>query len=354
MLIDYGGIASVDQELVEMTFDRECVLRWQRQVSAFGRTRSPLDQLIDGRRIVVAGPQVFQIPRTWSFHEFLLFYGQELLGRNWIADNPTHSLVKHLTNGKSGIRPLGVRRGSFVAATMNGDLLAFLRFAYDLFSLRDSAEVQKVLFDRLREADQYQGARYEMFVAASLLRAGFNIVFEDESDSRAKHCEFTATTRATGRSFSVEAKSRHRQAPSIQAAAPPESRMYRLMQGALGKTASHERIIFADVNLPSDDKPVFQLAWHQEVAVTLGELENNQRPNDPWPQAIVFFTNRMTSPWPGEASSGRSTVLLTAINHPLFTGEEMRETAEREYPEIGVLFDAVNALSRPPSHFFGQ
>lgn len=89
---------------------------------------------------------------------------------------------------------------------MNGDLFAFLSFAYDLFTLADNAEVQKSLLDRLRKADQYQGARYEMFVAASLLRAGFTIAFEDESDSTTSHCEFIATSKQTGRPFSVEAK----------------------------------------------------------------------------------------------------------------------------------------------------
>jgi hypothetical protein len=118
---------------------------------------------------------------------------------------------------------------------MNGDLFAFLSFAHDLFTLSDNAKVQKSLFDRLRKPDQYQGARYEMFVAASLLRAGFKIAFEDESDSRTSHCEFTATSKQTGRSFSVEAKSRQRKSPTSDDEAPPKSGMYRLMQKCSGK-----------------------------------------------------------------------------------------------------------------------
>ncbi len=239
-----------------------------------------------------------------------------------------------------------------MAATMNGDLVAFLSFAYDLFTLADNAEVQKSLFDRLRKPDQYQGARYEMFVAASLLRAGFKIAFEDESDSTTSHCEFTATSNQTSRSFSVEAKSRHRKSPDDEAT--PKSGMYRLMQRALAKKASHERIIFADVNMPPDDQPLFQVAWHQEVAASLNELEQKQNTADPWPQALVFFTNRITSPWPRKAAGGTPMVLLTAINHPLFKSEELEEAAKRRYPEIGLLFRAVNELGRPPSHFFAQ
>ena len=129
--------------------------------------------------------------------------------------------------------------------------------------------------------------------------------------------------------------------------------MYRLMQNALAKNGSHERIIFADVNLPPDDQPVFQMSWHHEVTASLNELEQKQKTDDPWPQAIVFFTNRIISPWRSTAG-GNATVLLTAINHPLFKTKELREAAERQYPEIGILFGAVNELRRPPSHFFAQ
>jgi hypothetical protein len=338
-----------------MIGDADRVARLQRQVSAFGGARSPLDLQIDGKRLVVAGPKILQIPIGWSFHEFLLSYGQSQLGADWITSNAeNHPLVAHLVKGTAGIRPTGASDGKFMAAAMNGDLLAFLSFAYDLFTLADNAEVQKPLFDRLRKPDQYQGARYEMFVAASLLRAGFKIAFEDESDSTTSHCEFTASSQRTGRAFSVEAKSRHREPPVSDGDAAPKSRMYSLLQKALAKRASHERIIFADVNLPPDDQPVFQQGWHQEVAASLNELEQKQRADDPWPQAIVFFTNRKTSPWPGKRAGGKTTVLLTAINHPLFKSEERREAAESQYPEIGTLFRAVNELGHPPSQFFAQ
>jgi hypothetical protein len=338
-----------------MNGDAERIARLQTQVAAFGGVRSPLDQQFDGHRIVVAGPKVFDVPSAWSFHEFLLFYGQSQLGEDWITSNAqSHPLVTHLFKGKAGIWPTGARDGKLVAATMNGDMFAFLSFAYDLFTLADNAEVQKSLFERLRKPDQYQGARYETFVAASLLRAGFKIAFEDEGDSSISHCEFTATSKQTNNSFSVEAKSRHRDAPNSDDRVAPKAGMYKLMQKALAKNANCERIIFADVNMPPDVQLVFRQSWHQEVAATLSELEQRQRAADPWPQAIIFFTNRKTSPWHGKLRDGNTTVLLTAINHPLFRGEETRKEAEHKYPEINRLFRAVNELGRPPSHFFAQ
>jgi hypothetical protein len=128
--------------------------------------------------------------------------------------------------------------------------------------------------------------------------------------------------------------------------------MYRLLQNALAKSAKHERIIFADVNLPSDQGALKEVQLHREVASKLIKLERNQRPTDPWPQAIIFFTNRATSHWPNERAA-RSTILLTAINHPLFKINDASGPA-RQYPEIGKLFHAAMELADPPIQFFGQ
>jgi hypothetical protein len=180
---------------------------------SFGAGRPPLELSIDGMRLVNAGPRVLQIPRAWSFHEFLVDYGQMRLGRDWIAGNlrqstDRHPVVEHLVRGQQGIRATGEGDGPLWKATMNAHLYAFLSFSYDLFTLEDNASVQEVLLQRIRNADNYSGARYELFAAASLLRAGFRIAFENESDNTTTHCEFCATHQTTGRCFSVEAKGR--------------------------------------------------------------------------------------------------------------------------------------------------
>jgi hypothetical protein len=222
----------------------------------------------------------------------------------------------------TGANPTGRQVGDFAELTMNGDLYAFVSFAYDVFTLADNAEVQQSLLNRIKNVDQFQGSRYEVFVAASLLRAGFKIAFEDESDSRTSHCEFTATHKETNRSFSVEAKSRHRRSAHSNVERAHKARAYKILQNALSKTANHERIVFVDVNLPPDKHGLLNEEWHREIASTLRALEESQRIDAPWPQAILFFTNRKTSPWPSAPSGARSTVILTAINHPLFKGND--------------------------------
>ncbi|WEJ09302.1 hypothetical protein [Sinorhizobium prairiense] len=224
---------------------------------------------------------------------------------------------------------------------------AFIHVAWDIFTLADNAKMQEVLTKRLKNTRQYQGARYELFIAASLIRAGFNVEFEDESDLHSTHCEFNAVSRSTKRAYSVEAKSRHRGRSEDGKAGT-----YRLLQKALSKAAANERIIFIDVNLKHDTKASFQEPWHREVMQTLTEIEERQKPSTPWPQAIVFFTNGLFSEV-GFAAGNVSTVLLSAINHPLFKQHD-RRAVERAYPEIGRLYGAVDKLGWPPDSFPGQ
>ena len=336
--------------------DHDRISRLDNQVRAFGSARSPLDHIVGSERIVVAGSQVLAIPARWTFHEFLISYGRSRLGPDWIAANAEgpdpHPLATSCRDGLAEMRPTGRTAGQMVELNMNGALQAFITFAYDLFTVADNARIQSSLLERLLHLDQYQGARYELFCAASLIRAGFKLDFEDEGDSARSHCEFTATHNKSRKSFSVEAKSRHR--TQEQAEKPDLSaRTYKMIQDALKKHANHERIVFIDVNLPQDEQPAFKEGWHREVAKTLNEIEENQRADDPWPQSIMFFTNRKTFPWFGQEGPSAGTVLLTAINHPLFKSQD-DGPAKRAYPEIGKLFYAVNDLSAPPSQFFGQ
>jgi len=335
----------------------EHIAKFQRQVHAFGQSRVPLEQEIDGDRIVIAGAQMFAVPKRFSFHEFLISYAMNKLGQDWCQEHlikgaRPHPLVDYFINGLASLKVIGSSSDGLKQYKTNGEMHAFLTFAYDIFTIADNACIQDSLLRRVRNSDQFQGARFEIFAAASLIRAGFSIEFEDESDSRRSHCEFTATSRRTQRAFSVEAKSRHRNPDSTEDNNIPRAGMYRLLQEALRKSANHERIIFADVNLPPDKMPFPQSDWHNEVASSLTELENKQKVDTPWPKAIIFFTNRKTSPWRGSDNS-RSTVVLTAINHPLFKIPD-RAPFEQQYPEIGNLFHAAMNLSSQPGEFFGQ
>src|SRR6202044_1926321 len=90
---------------------------------------------------------------------------------------------------------------------ITGPMLAYFTFAYDLFVVKDNGRLDERLLERLKNCDQFQGARHELFAEATCLRAGFTIEHEDETDGSSRHAEFTVTHKRTGQKISVEAKS---------------------------------------------------------------------------------------------------------------------------------------------------
>jgi hypothetical protein len=87
-------------------------------------------------------------------------------------------------------------------------IAAFPGTAYALYLLEHNVELQTRLLNRLRDIGQFQGAYYELFVASGLIRAGFKLTLEDETDGKNKHCEFAAISTMTAKRYWVEAKMR--------------------------------------------------------------------------------------------------------------------------------------------------
>jgi hypothetical protein len=98
--------------------------------------------------------------------------------------------------------------GEPTSAPMTGAAYGIMWLTYGLYLLRHNAEIQLRLLQRLRTSDPVQifGALYEVIIAAAMIRAGFALELENESDGSQTHCEFTATSKANGKRFSVEVK----------------------------------------------------------------------------------------------------------------------------------------------------
>jgi hypothetical protein len=149
--------------------------------------------------------------------------------------------------------------------------------------------LQGRLVNRLRCPDQYQGARHELFAAATCIRAGYDIEHADESDGSSKHTEFTAIHRQTGARICAEAKSRHRQGvlgrPGDRA--PDDKvrvRIGHLINEALKKPHQHPFVIFLDLNLPPRSPAPPSAEWFRKVVNRLLLDEEN-----PWD--LLVFSN---------------------------------------------------------------
>src|ERR1700722_1670668 len=225
--------------------------------------------------------------------------------------------------------------------------ITYLHLAYDLYALDHNAELQNKLLARLRNRDQFTGARYEVYVAATFIRAGFDIEFENEDDGSTTHCEFTATHRRTLKRFSVEAKRRE----------GSRVRIGTLLNSALVKNANHARVVFIDINTRDDaigmDAPPYMDKALRRLRSFEGQLLNGQ----PRPPAYVFVTN---TPWDLyiDDPAPRCTGVVEGFQIPDFKSDvlvSLREVvdARERHIEMHELMKSIKDHSGIPSTFDG-
>lgn len=82
---------------------------------------------------------------------------------------------------------------------------AWIRLAYDPYTISDNIELQDIIRERLLFKD-FQAARHELYVAALFVAAGFEVKFENESDNSRKHPEFIATDKKLGKMLPLKQK----------------------------------------------------------------------------------------------------------------------------------------------------
>src|SRR5437899_1019009 len=146
--------------------------------------------------------------------------------------------------------------GALFSTPVTGAVSAYNRLAYNLYLIaHNSKDIQTRLIGRLKNKDNFQGAFFETQVAAWLIKAGFELEYEDEADRKSKHCEFTATYVPTGEKYSVEAKSRE-----IESTSSSRPKVGRKLHEALEKKADHKRLIFLNLNKPLHTQEVAEIA----------------------------------------------------------------------------------------------
>lgn len=195
-------------------------------------------------RIVAVGRTIHFSKKWKTFHDFLSDYPKIILGKDWWmreagkSPDERHRILTWAFSTYEHQKAYIERMGPGVNQPMTGAIAAYVRFAYDLYGLKHAVEVEKLLIDRIKCPDNFPGALYEVRVAAALLRAGFTLQLQDETDRRTTHVEFIATHVASGAIYAVEAKRREGVRMKIN----------RQMHRALSKHSDHPRIVFIDTN----------------------------------------------------------------------------------------------------------
>ena len=241
----------------------------RQRIERFGEIRPIMTAEAFGNRIVSVQGRIYS--SDWkSFPQFLNDFLVSRFGSEWTEEqdrlDPSkwHPITSWRVRGLSHHlktlegKPAGHR------VEPSGFLAAYLGFAYDLYVVDDNNDLDERLLKRLRNREQFQGARHELFAEATCLRAGFTIVHEDDT-APGRHVEFTATHKKSGLRLAVEAKSRQRPGviahPGVPAPAErPDYGFSRLLKDAVTKQSSLPLVVFMDTNLdPSGAESFFGL-----------------------------------------------------------------------------------------------
>lgn len=217
-----------------------------------------ITETFQGTRIRAVGNVVYRRSMDETFHLFILRRLAEELTQKWVESeekksNP-HILTKWFDETQTNLSPNnGESVSSIRSVPMSGNMRALLALAYDFYTLQHcAARVPQNLLNRLRDENQFQGARYEIAIAGLACRSGFDIRWV--SGTR-KHCEFTGIHKITGDKAAFEVKSHHRKGVLGKNGkfdpGTARTKIIDHIKEALEQTSEDlPMIIFDDLNLP--------------------------------------------------------------------------------------------------------
>jgi len=152
-------------------------------------------------------------PKDEHLHEFIFQAMGWTLGNHWIEEqmkmplSDRHVIMKWTQSRYdflTKIQKQGYKLGELVIPT--GEVRELMSLAADMYFLQIGNELPKNLVKRLKSYDGFQGARFEIAVAASLVRAGFTVQWTDSHNSKKKIHEFDAYQIYTKETIAIEAK----------------------------------------------------------------------------------------------------------------------------------------------------
>lgn len=271
------------------------------RLDKFGHVRAAIHADFKGYKFVAVGSELHYSNKWRTFPDFLAYYMKRVLDPAWgkaeIAKaveqrHPIMQWYDRMCRFQQKPHPGADGLFGFIP---NGPTRAYLLLANDLYTLRHHMALQAAVVKRLKHAGQFQGARHELFAAATCIRAGYEIDYEDEHDPTRRHVELFATHRPTGQKIAVEAKSRHRPGVLGRRGSPesPDAMrvgIYGLLKNALDKPVSYPYVIFVDLNLPPFDGRLLETPWFPEIGDAVADLGDKAGAQDPF--NLVVFSNQ--------------------------------------------------------------
>ncbi len=279
---------------------REQQQKEQERIAKYGHGRPDIALEWNGNKVVGIGNKLLTMPadKCRYLTDVLMSYVMHSFGREWFDGEiakpaeERHPVMQWRTRGMHYMNAQPKLPDGSYAAIPTGPLLAYLSFAYDLYVAENNSQLIDPRFiERLKHVDQFQGARHELFAAATCIRAGFRIELEDQSDRKRRHAEFNVAHLATNLKLSVEAKSKHRPGVLGRAGHQQQSNSISLpfgdlLRDAVSKNPPHPLVVFLDMNMPFDAANRFLYPQpgglpHPFITKTLNRLRKEHDGKDP-------------------------------------------------------------------------
>lgn len=247
----------------------------------------------------------YNLPSDETFHEFLIRLLKDVVGLEWGQSESEKPLeeqhiivqwIKEMADLFHSEDCIVVDKEKDIKSIEpTGNVQSLLCLAYDIYSVIHCGNLPETLVNRLKDKDNFQGARYEIAVAAIFVRVGFDIEWIEDNVN--KHCEFVATHKKTKEKVAVEAKSRHRPGvletkgnlPDFNTIKTGVERVYN--RALRQRPKEYPFFIFIDLNWPiAPDVPPFEKKWINDLKLLM-EKKGVSTPENPDEATGLFITN---------------------------------------------------------------
>jgi SEC-C motif len=284
---------SIQEEATRLLEQKKAEEIQRQKQQGHGRPIISVEHL--GYRFVAVGNRLYYSKKWKTFTDFLGGYLATTLGGEWGNEElkkqfeERHPIIQWYHHICVWQRKHIEEPGKIYSAPVTGAVSAYYGLAYNLYLIAHNVhDVQTRLVDRLRNPANFHGAFYETRVAAELVKAGFELEYEDEGNKSRTHCEFTATFSQTKKKFSVEAKSRP---IALETVSGKRLRIGRQLYGALEKRADFDRLVFIDINRSMGATKEEVMKGFDRAVKIIRRSENMLISGQPTAPAYVFLTN---------------------------------------------------------------
>lgn len=243
--------------------------------------------LFKGKKVFAIGNQLFyQQPANQTLHEFIIEFMVRTLGVVWYederkrSDRNKHYIIKCIEEyfrwkTSNAISENEIQAGIY-GVFPNGYVQYLLSLAFDLATLFHTTNLPEQLLTRLKNKKLFQGARYEIAIAAIFTRLDYTVKFYDDKYIGEKHPDFLVTHKLTNAEIDVEVKSKHRTGVLHIKGEPnqnEDAKLESIISQALSKnTGERPYLAFIDVNYPpSRGVSLDNKEWFKEVKRHISE-----------------------------------------------------------------------------------